>query len=579
MCRTGGRRCPGGHSSSREAAARRQRLSRARRGLATAQASGDVDAIARAMKKLAMAGSTTPAAEAQPQAVTAGGGDVTPTSTSTTAAAASGAASQGAPPAGDVPEAPVAATRKRRTAAGKRPARPAPAGAAAGGAAVPEPRVAEPAAPAPVSGELLNQPLIENGWGGLPTSPVHFHEDGEIGTAIQFMGRDRFMDVDGEPLGDVLGKVATDVVRGRRSAQDGVDAYKEIRDRLPEGSQARWQLTNAIDKIDAPPAPAPAVPDTTPEPLRQLVADLNAVPLARREPDKELNKVVAMCENFATDQTSGRIKARLAADELRRLPGARHESQGDAGKFEIDRAIDKAREALASAPPDAFDPPKRARGTKAASATKPVDKPAAAGRPDNGPADVPAIASRLRETATEEEGAAYLRGQHLDRESLLAVAGELQLTRVGRLSQAELEKRVLKQAIGARRKFAGLRQWNDRTKAAEEAAAPMAKKPARQPKQKRATRADTSAAWKDHDRVRQAFTELVGRPGGWVSLTRLRKHLGNPPKEEFDAVLRELAVKPNVYLNPEFNQKTLTPEDRAAAVRSGGEDLHLIRFE
>ncbi|KAA9166715.1 hypothetical protein FPZ12_000410 [Amycolatopsis acidicola] len=73
--------------------------------------------------------------------------------------------------------------------------------------------------------------------------------------------------------------------------------------------------------------------------------------------------------------------------------------------------------------------------------------------------DVAAIATRLRETETEEEGTAYLHAEHLDRESLLAVAAELQLTRVNRLSQTELEKRVLKQAIGARRKFAGLRKW------------------------------------------------------------------------------------------------------------------------
>jgi hypothetical protein len=70
-----------------------------------------------------------------------------------------------------------------------------------------------------------------------------------------------------------------------------------------------------------------------------------------------------------------------------------------------------------------------------------------------------AIASHLCETATEEEGAAYLAAQRLNRQDLLAVAAELQLTRVSKLSQAELEKRVLKQAIGARRKFAGLRKW------------------------------------------------------------------------------------------------------------------------
>jgi hypothetical protein len=73
--------------------------------------------------------------------------------------------------------------------------------------------------------------------------------------------------------------------------------------------------------------------------------------------------------------------------------------------------------------------------------------------------DVVAIASHLRELETEEAGADYLHEQRLDRETLLEVAGELQLTRVTRLSQNELEKRVLKQAIGARRKFAGLRKW------------------------------------------------------------------------------------------------------------------------
>jgi hypothetical protein len=74
-------------------------------------------------------------------------------------------------------------------------------------------------------------------------------------------------------------------------------------------------------------------------------------------------------------------------------------------------------------------------------------------------AEAAAIALRLRETETEDEGAEYLQAQHLDREGLLAVATELQLTRVERLSQKELRRRVLKQAIGDRRKFAGLRKW------------------------------------------------------------------------------------------------------------------------
>jgi len=110
-------------------------------------------------------------------------------------------------------------------------------------------------------------------------------------------------------------------------------------------------------------------------------------------------------------------------------------------------------------------------GTSAPSSLHPVDsdseaEPHAAvqeARPAPGTAksdaDVATIASRLREIETEEEGAEYINAQHLAREDLLAVAAELQLTRVNRLSQTELEKRVLRQAIGARRKFAGLRRW------------------------------------------------------------------------------------------------------------------------
>lgn len=82
------------------------------------------------------------------------------------------------------------------------------------------------------------------------------------------------------------------------------------------------------------------------------------------------------------------------------------------------------------------------------------------GEPDGEPdVDAALVATRLRETETEQQGADYLRTQGLDRDGLLAVAAELRLTRVDRLSQSELEKRVLKQAIGARRKFSGLRKW------------------------------------------------------------------------------------------------------------------------
>ncbi|MGW4486151.1 hypothetical protein ACWEOE_20195 [Amycolatopsis sp. NPDC004368] len=90
---------------------------------------------------------------------------------------------------------------------------------------------------------------------------------------------------------------------------------------------------------------------------------------------------------------------------------------------------------------------------------RPPREPAPRVEPQKSPAEVAAIVVRLREAENDEEGAEYLREQQLDRASLLAVAAALQLTRVERLSRADLEKKVLNQAIGARRKFAGLRSW------------------------------------------------------------------------------------------------------------------------
>lgn len=73
--------------------------------------------------------------------------------------------------------------------------------------------------------------------------------------------------------------------------------------------------------------------------------------------------------------------------------------------------------------------------------------------------DAVQVAAQLRGLDTVELGAEYLAGLGLDKPALLLVAAELGLSRVERLSGAELRRRVLRQAIGARRKYAGLRSW------------------------------------------------------------------------------------------------------------------------
>jgi hypothetical protein len=80
-------------------------------------------------------------------------------------------------------------------------------------------------------------------------------------------------------------------------------------------------------------------------------------------------------------------------------------------------------------------------------------------------------------------------------------------------------------------------------------------------------------------RVRQTYSRLVGRPGGWLGLAELRAELTDVPRAELDAVLVRLYQAPGVSLIPEENQKTLTAADRAAAVEIGTQGKHLIAIE
>lgn len=77
-------------------------------------------------------------------------------------------------------------------------------------------------------------------------------------------------------------------------------------------------------------------------------------------------------------------------------------------------------------------------------------------------ADPETIAAHLRDLDSEEEGATYLDAQKLDHADLLAVAAELRLSRLERLSKPKLRQRIVHQAITARKKFQGLLSgWQD----------------------------------------------------------------------------------------------------------------------
>ncbi|BBY15957.1 hypothetical protein [Mycolicibacterium litorale] len=80
-------------------------------------------------------------------------------------------------------------------------------------------------------------------------------------------------------------------------------------------------------------------------------------------------------------------------------------------------------------------------------------------------------------------------------------------------------------------------------------------------------------------RIRDSYGRLAHRPGGWVTLTRLREDLPDVERDALDVALVRMYQIAGVSLIPEENQKTLTPADRDAAIRIGNQHKHLIAIE
>ncbi|MDQ0365672.1 hypothetical protein [Catenuloplanes indicus] len=78
------------------------------------------------------------------------------------------------------------------------------------------------------------------------------------------------------------------------------------------------------------------------------------------------------------------------------------------------------------------------------------------------------------------------------------------------------------------------------------------------------------------ERIRGVYGSLASRAGAWVSLASLRPHFADVPRADLDAALRQLSREDDVHLAPEDNQKSLTAAEVDAAIRTGGQDKHLL---
>ena len=72
---------------------------------------------------------------------------------------------------------------------------------------------------------------------------------------------------------------------------------------------------------------------------------------------------------------------------------------------------------------------------------------------------------------------------------------------------------------------------------------------------------------------------LAAGPGEFVPLSRLLNELADIPRAAADTVLGKMYRARQINLIPQSNQLTLTAQDRASALRIGGEDKHLISIE
>jgi hypothetical protein len=78
--------------------------------------------------------------------------------------------------------------------------------------------------------------------------------------------------------------------------------------------------------------------------------------------------------------------------------------------------------------------------------------------------------------------------------------------------------------------------------------------------------------------IRTAYWRLADRSAAPVRLSAIRAHLADI-SGQIDAELIRMAELPDVYLRGEVNQQHLTEEDRAAAIRLGGDDRHNLQIE
>jgi phosphoinositide 3-/4-kinase-like protein len=196
--------------------------------------------------------------------------------------------------------------------------------------------VARAASPSPTEvPKYSTKPVIPNKWGTMG-GEVNFHRDGELGRMLQAMGGDEMLEVDGDNLANVVGRLATQGVRGEKTQQQVIDEMGRIRAKVPAGSKAAAAIDYALSRLNTPEKTV-ALPDAAPAPLKKMVSRLSAIPAARIPKQGGDTTELDQIENLAAQFAEGKLSGLRLIQEIRRLHNNRHES--NEGKFDIDEVI------------------------------------------------------------------------------------------------------------------------------------------------------------------------------------------------------------------------------------------------
>lgn len=200
--------------------------------------------------------------------------------------------------------------------------------------------VPQPAA-VPEPGRSPEEIRPPNGEWGIDQGLMHF--DSALGVLWNTLGDDRHLQVDGRALGNLITDLGEGITRRHHDTNDALRELRRIRAQLPDASTAAQRVDTAIGRLDAPDRPAPTLPDTAPQQLKDLMADLNAINLVRRGYDTSGREPFHETDQLA-DSAHRWLNGKLSRGEFERdiqaLTSRRHESSE--GWTEIREAVGRA---------------------------------------------------------------------------------------------------------------------------------------------------------------------------------------------------------------------------------------------